>query len=274
MSSSTERHCYFLMCLQAGFRCPLLFRLVPKQSRGSLHHCNPTSICRCSLPCWGEYSWQRKLQYDAQNQVRIFLEHFLNSLRIPKHWVKASVGWRSWCCAQLRLHVWARWSDGDLKSAAFMSNAAITHVCGPKLAQANFQICTSTLNWIFVVTRWQTETFEMNFAFLRKADQHIQNANPWELKQISTALVVNLCESLLLLAENLSSGVCDGSIQVLGNTLAAHERAAHHPTETHNVKCLFQNQNRRLFNRRAIMAGSLLFNLHIRNETLHFCGCW
>lgn len=138
----------------------------------------------------------------------------------------------------------------------------------------NFQICASAFSSIPLASCWQAETFELNFDFMQKADQHIQNANPWELKRISTALVVNLCESILLLAENLSSGVCKGSIQVLGNTLAAHERAAHHPTETHNVKCLFQNQNRRLFNRRAIMAGSLLFNLHIRNETLHFCGCW
>lgn len=58
--------------------------------------------------------------------------------------------------------------------------------------------------------------------------------------------------------------VCLHTVQVLGNTLAAHKHAAHHPTETHNIKCIFLNQNRRLLNRRVIMAGSLLFNLHMK----------
>lgn len=44
------------------------------------------------------------------------------------------------------------------------------------------------------------------------------------------------------------------------------------PRRTHTVKRISLNQNGRLFNRRAIMAGSLLFHLHIRTETLQTCG--
>lgn len=49
--------------------------------------------------------------------------------------------------------------------------------------------------------------------------------------------------------------------------MAAHKHAAHHPAETRGVKCIFLNQNRRLFDRRVIMAGCLLFHVHIRTET-------
>lgn len=59
----------------------------------------------------------------------------------------------------------------------------------------------------------------------------------------SGALVVNLCESNLRLAANLSSGGRRGGVQVLANTLAAHERAAHRPTETHNGKMSLPESN-------------------------------
>lgn len=57
------------------------------------------------------------------------------------------------------------------------------------------------------------------------------------------ALVVNLCKSNLRLAANLSSGVRGRRVQVLANALAEHERVAHRPTETHNVKMSLPQSN-------------------------------
>lgn len=109
-----------------------------------------------------------------------------------------------------------------------------------------------------------------------------------KLKLIPRALVVNLRESNLFLADNLSCGESPPAAAVQRrcsqkkkkNTLASHKHAAHRPTERPSSgKNLFffrfiyfflllPNQNRRLFNRQAIMAGSLLFHVHIRTESL------
>lgn len=93
------------------------------------------------------------------------------------------------------------------------------------------------------MARWRRKNPGAEIRLHRTAGRRTRKRSSSRIKTNIAALVLNLCESNLRLAVNLSSGVRGGSVQVLANALAAHERAAHRPTETHNAEMSLPESN-------------------------------